>query len=157
MTDKNELYALLLSYIVTSLEAGKPREEMVQFLEERGLPKDSAIELIEFVINMKQTDPDLIENSSLVSKTKTLNDINQYNVNSNSINYQHSREDLERAKRGYKKMMRGIVLLLIGGTITGVTYLISSRQGGQYVLCYGALIFGAIYAFTGFIEWKSNG
>ena len=55
---------------------------------------------------------------------------------------------------GYRRMWRGAIILIIGTAITLSTYF--NPSGSSYLICYGAIIFGAIDFFFGLIQWLGN-
>jgi uncharacterized OB-fold protein len=55
-------------------------------------------------------------------------------------------------KEGGKQMGCGLLMLIVGGIITGVSYL-AAHQDGTYILTYGLIIIGLINLIIGFIRW----
>ena len=60
-----------------------------------------------------------------------------------------------RGNKYRKQMIRGLLWTVAGGTITCLTYVFASNLGGQYVLCWGAVIFGIIDFLVGLFGWLS--
>jgi len=58
-----------------------------------------------------------------------------------------------RGEKYRKRMFRGLLWTIAGIIITCGTYLFAEDLGGQYVLCYGAIIFGVIDFLAGLIGW----
>jgi hypothetical protein len=56
-----------------------------------------------------------------------------------------------------KRMTRGLILTILGAVITCGTYIFANELGGNYVLCYGAIIFGVIDFVIGLVGWIANG
>jgi hypothetical protein len=68
--------------------------------------------------------------------------------------YQKSPEGrMALAKRDRGRMTRGLLLAIGGLVITGITYALASGKGGTYYIFWGAVLFGAIDFFAGFLGW----
>jgi len=65
-----------------------------------------------------------------------------------------SRETL--AEKNRKRMIRGLLWTVVGILITAITYGIASDEGGTYVICWGAVIFGLIDLLVGLIGWLKH-
>lgn len=61
-----------------------------------------------------------------------------------------------RAEKYRKRMIRGLIWTAAGIVLTCGSYVFASSQGGQYVLCYGAIIFGFIDFLVGLVGWLSS-
>ena len=55
-----------------------------------------------------------------------------------------------------KRLTRGLLWTIAGVVITCGTYAFASELGGQFYLCYGAIIFGFIDLMIGLIGWLAN-
>ncbi len=53
-------------------------------------------------------------------------------------------------------MLIGLVIATIGTVITISTYDTASSFGGEYTVCYGAIIVGAWLLLAGMLEWLTN-
>jgi hypothetical protein len=57
------------------------------------------------------------------------------------------------AKRCRDRMVRGMLWAVGGLLVTAVTYSMASGRGGTYIIFWGAVLFGAIDFFAGFLGW----
>jgi hypothetical protein len=57
------------------------------------------------------------------------------------------------AKRYRGRMFRGLLWAVGGLLVTAITYSMASDRGGTYYIFWGAVLFGAIDFFAGFIGW----
>jgi len=60
-------------------------------------------------------------------------------------------EDL--VEKNKNRIIRGLVWTILGIVITWITYDIASEQGGTYLICWGAVIFGIIDLLAGLFGW----
>jgi hypothetical protein len=58
----------------------------------------------------------------------------------------------ERRVAGRRHMIVGGIVCAVGITVTAVTYSAASDGGGNYVVAWGAIVFGAIQFFRGLIQ-----
>ena len=65
------------------------------------------------------------------------------------------RSELKR-KEGGKSIGCGLLMLLVGGIITGVTYLFALEVGGTYFVTTGLFIVGGITLLVGFFRWITS-
>lgn len=56
-------------------------------------------------------------------------------------------------KRYQGRMIRGLLWALGGLLVTAITYSMASGRGGTYYIFWGAVLFGAIDFFGGFLGW----
>lgn len=56
------------------------------------------------------------------------------------------------AEKHKKRMTRGLLLAVAGIVITGLTYSCAS-EGGYYMICWGAILFGLIDFAVGLVNW----
>jgi hypothetical protein len=63
-------------------------------------------------------------------------------------------ESLAKTK-ARRKMLRGLVLLIVGSLATLLSYS-SAEAGGYYVICWGAVLFGAIDFIFGLISYLAS-
>jgi len=64
------------------------------------------------------------------------------------------KEPIEDLAKKYKnRMIRGLVWTIVGILLTWLTYDIASEQGGTYLICWGAVIFGFIDLLAGLFGW----
>ena len=54
-------------------------------------------------------------------------------------------------KDGWGKVILGTVLALVGGGITGGTYLLAG-PGGTYIVAWGIIIFGVVWFLIGLVK-----
>jgi hypothetical protein len=57
------------------------------------------------------------------------------------------------AKRYRGRMVRGLLWAVGGLVVTAITYAMASDKGGSYYIFWGAVLFGAIDFFAGFVGW----
>lgn len=58
-----------------------------------------------------------------------------------------------RGEKYKKRMTRGLLWTIAGAVITCATLAFADQLGGQYLLCYGAIIFGVIDFLAGLFGW----
>ena len=58
-----------------------------------------------------------------------------------------------RGEKFKKRMTRGLLWTIAGSVVTCATYVFSDSLGGEFVLCYGAIIIGVIDFLAGLIGW----
>ncbi len=58
-----------------------------------------------------------------------------------------------RGEKYKKRMTRGLLWTIAGVVITCATLAFADQLGGQYLLCYGAIIFGVIDFLAGLFGW----
>jgi len=56
-------------------------------------------------------------------------------------------------KRYQGRMIRGLLWAVGGLLVTAITYSMASGRGGTYYIFWGAVLFGAIDFFAGFLGW----
>lgn len=61
-----------------------------------------------------------------------------------------------RTEQYRKRMVRGLIWMVLGIIITCSTYLFADNLGGRFVLFWGAIIFGFIDFLVGLFGWLSN-
>jgi hypothetical protein len=61
------------------------------------------------------------------------------------------RQALGKRYRG--RMIRGLLWAVGGLVVTAITYASASDKGGTYYIFWGAVLFGAIDFFAGFVGW----
>ena len=113
----------VLAYITKQLENGVNKKEIVDDLEARGMKRNVAIDLVMDFEYKEQVEA-----------------------------MQAAEIEKDKSGQGLKKMGIGLAMLLGGGAVTAVTWALAD-PGGTYLLCYGPIIFGAIYTVWGFFEW----
>jgi len=79
----------------------------------------------------------------------------QSEVASRIVNETQSLLKKARGEKHKKRMTRGALWTIAGLVLTCGSYLFAS-DGGSYVLCWGAIIFGLIDFFVGLIGWVSS-
>ena len=62
-----------------------------------------------------------------------------------------SRETL--AEKNRQRMIRGRLWTVAGILVTAITYSIASDEGGTYLICWGAVIFGLVDLLAGLVGW----
>ena len=58
-----------------------------------------------------------------------------------------------RGEKYKKRMTRGLLWTIAGIIITCASLGFADQLGGQYILCYGAIIFGVIDFLAGLFGW----
>lgn len=61
--------------------------------------------------------------------------------------------DARLASQYHKRMLAGLGFFLLGSLVTGYTYLFA-EPGGQYLICWGAILFGGGMMLDGYANWK---
>ena len=61
-----------------------------------------------------------------------------------------------RREKYKKRLVRGLIWTILGVVITCGTYAFADVLGGNFYLCYGAIIFGIIDFMIGLIGWLTN-
>jgi hypothetical protein len=113
--------------VYDQLAQGVDMKEIVNQLVEGGMPRNTAIDLVV--------------------------EINQAGLNEQAGI--PSRDLARQATRGRNKMLIGIAALVGGGLLSAASYA-AADIGEEYIILTGPMIFGAIYAVVGLIEWLRN-
>jgi tetratricopeptide (TPR) repeat protein len=120
-------HILLAGYLTQQLDQGVSHDQLIDQLVEQGLSCDEAEAFMDKVLGLYESDP---------STQKVL------------------RAALQQEK-ARTRMKTGFGIFLLGGIVTGASYLFA-KPSGTFVICYGAMILGAIYFVLGCFEWLAN-
>jgi DnaJ-class molecular chaperone len=60
-----------------------------------------------------------------------------------------------KSRAGGKQIGCGLLMLIVGGIITGITYA-SAKEGGSYIVTTGLLVVGAINLIVGLFRWFTS-
>ncbi|KAA3645881.1 MAG: hypothetical protein DWQ07_11845 [Chloroflexi bacterium] len=112
----------VLAYINQQLGAGVDKKDIVDDLEARGMKRNVAI--------------DLVMDFEYQEQLEAVREVQEKKATSSD---------------GTRKMVIGCGLFLAGSVVTAVTWAIAG-PGGQYIVCYGAIAWGAIYALAGLFQ-----
>ena len=113
----------LYEAVVRSLASGQRPQAVAKQLTRRGVPPDTASQLV------AQASGALLA-------------------------YRRSPEGRTAVMKRYRgRMVRGLAWAVGGLLVTAVTYAMASGKGGSYYIFWGAVLFGAIDFFAGFVGW----
>jgi hypothetical protein len=62
-----------------------------------------------------------------------------------------------RREKHKKRMIRGLIWTVLGAIITCGTYVFANELGGNFLLCWGAILFGIIDFVIGLVGWLTSG
>lgn len=99
----------------------------------------------------KKTDDELVK-KELIAKGFQEEDADKIIYN---IHFQVESEIEERKHKAKNNMIYGALWCIGGIIVTAISYSSVSSGGGQYVITWGAIVFGGIQFFMGLINYNS--
>lgn len=113
----------ITKHVIQQLTSGKRQKTIVKKLVKSGLSKDSSRQLV----------------------SNLANELDAYKKSPEGRSF--------LAAKNKKRMLQGLAWTVVGLIITSTSYASASDQGGTYLICWGAVLFGFIDFLIGLFGW----